>query len=313
VPAAEITLIGLPWAKAFVERFPSDLDGLLILPGYPGFPEQDPQPKRLPAFFEQVRARSFDLAMQMQGSGEISNELAMAFGARRTVGFAPALGPNPDPSSFLPYPDDVAEPRRHLQLMAHLGAPPRGEWLEFPVYAGDRSELRAITGAAALEPQRYVCIHPGARAITRRWTPSQFAAIADSLAGGGLRVVLTGSEDELPVVAAVRDAMRTIPLDLAGRTTLGAMAALLQDARLLVSNDTGVSHLADALSVPSVVIYARSQLNRWAPLNRSLHRAVVRSGDEASDLATAMFQSEQLLASTTSLSEVRETAMVTHW
>jgi ADP-heptose:LPS heptosyltransferase len=49
--------------------------------------------------------------------------------------------------------------------------------------------------------------------------------------------------------------MQAQSLDLAGRTTLGALAVLIEGARLLVCNDTEVSHIAAALKVPSVVIF----------------------------------------------------------
>ena len=62
--------------------------------------------------------------------------------------------------------------------------------------------------------------------------------------------------------------MRFEALDLAGRTTLGTLAAILERARMLVCNDTGVSHLADALSVPSVVISTGDNPERWAPVDR---------------------------------------------
>ena len=64
-------------------------------------------------------------------------------------------------------------------------------------------------------------------------------------------------------------------IDLAGQTSIGVTGALLTGAKLLVCNDTGVSHVADALKVPSVVIYLASSPERWAPLDRERHRRVL--------------------------------------
>jgi hypothetical protein len=60
-----------------------------------------------------------------------------------------------------------------------------------------------------------------------------------------------------------------------GRTTLGSLGMLLRHARMLVSNDTGVSHVAAALAVPSVIICINSDPVRWSPLNRQLHRVLL--------------------------------------
>ncbi|MEX2431495.1 MAG: glycosyltransferase family 9 protein, partial [Dehalococcoidia bacterium] len=54
------------------------------------------------------------------------------------------------------------------------------------------------------------------------------------------------------------------------------LGALLESSRLLVCNDTGVSHAAAALDVPSVVIFSDSDPERWAPANRRLHRIVLQ-------------------------------------
>jgi ADP-heptose:LPS heptosyltransferase len=77
---------------------------------------------------------------------------------------------------------------------------------------------------------------------------------------------------------AVAAAMQHSAINLAGRTSLGAMALLLQEAQLLICNDTGISHLAAALQVPSVVTFLQADaVPRWAPLDQSRHRAVVLS------------------------------------
>jgi ADP-heptose:LPS heptosyltransferase len=81
--------------------------------------------------------------------------------------------------------------------------------------------------------------------------------------------------------------MKAPSLNLAGRTSLGALAALLQDTCLLVCNDTGVSHLAAALHVKSVILFTQSDPNRWAPLDRDLHRIVEPATGIAPDNAIA--------------------------
>jgi ADP-heptose:LPS heptosyltransferase len=270
-PEGEVTLIGLPWAHELVRRFDRYLDAFLEFPGYPGLPERRPEPDTIPAFFETAQRAHFDLAVQLHGNGRVTNEVILRLGARTTAGFFSAGEPCPDERTFLPYPEGAHEIRRLLRLLGYLGIPSAGEDLEFPVHEEDREELAALAQTTSLAPGEYVCIHAGGRSA-RRWPPARFAQVGDALAARGLVPVLTGSAGEADVVAQVAACMRSATLDLAGRTTLGTLAALLEGARLLVSGDTGVSHLAAALRVPSVVVFTSSDRARWAPLDRALHR-----------------------------------------
>jgi ADP-heptose:LPS heptosyltransferase len=286
LPQAHITLVGLPWARAFVERYPAYLDDLLEFPGYPGIPERTPPIAELPAFFAGANARRFDLALQMHGSGVVSNPFTVMLGARHNAGFYLPGQYCPDPERFLAYPDDEPEVWRHLRLMEFLGVPLHGAAMEFPLWPEDWDALDATlstTGAKtqALRDGAYACLHAGAAEPQRRWPPERFAAVADGLVRQGLQVVLTGTEAERGVAQQVADHMQAPALNLAGLTSLGGMAALLSRARLLVSNDTGVSHLAAALRVPSVVIFIASEPERWAPLDRRLHRVVGRPSGRA--------------------------------
>src|SRR3954447_3435951 len=80
-PRAEIVLIGLPWARSFVSRFDRYLDGFVEFPGYPGLPERAPRVDRIPPFLDAVQREGFDLALQMHGSGMLTNSLVAMFGA----------------------------------------------------------------------------------------------------------------------------------------------------------------------------------------------------------------------------------------
>jgi ADP-heptose:LPS heptosyltransferase len=125
-----------------------------------------------------------------------------------------------------------------------------------------------------LEASRYVVIHPGARSATRRWPPEWFALVGDVLAARGLQVVLTGTEEEVGLAQSVQSQMKYPAVNLAGQTSLGGLGALLSGARLLVCNDTGVSHVASAVGLPSVILFTASDPDRWAPLDHNLHRVV---------------------------------------
>jgi len=280
LPEAQVTLIGLPWARSFVERYAAYLDRFQEFPGYPGIPEVSPPIRQLPAFFASVQEEGFDLALQMHGSGIVSNSFTVMLGARVNAGFYLPGHYCPDPDRFLPYPANEPEVWRHLRLMEFLGIPLKGAELEFPVREEDIRLLQRIDAVRDLQDGEYVCVHPGASTRDRRWSPKKFAVVADTLAARGFQVVLTGTAAEADLTQAVRESMREQPIDLAGRTSLGAIAALLSHARLLVCNDTGISHLAAALRVKSVVIFSASDSNRWAPLDRDRHRVLGERGRE---------------------------------
>jgi ADP-heptose:LPS heptosyltransferase len=293
-PDSELVLIGLPWARAFVERFDRYLDGFREFPGYPGLPEQEPAIGRIPAFLAAIQAERFDLAVQLHGSGSIVNPLVMLLGAARAAGFYPVDETCPDLETFRPWPERGLEIRRLLALPEFLGLPADGEHLEFPVRASDRAALASAAGDALPRPRRYVCIHPGASVPKRRWPVRHFAAVAGRMAVRELGIVLTGTAGEAELTRAVAEASGTSCLDLAGKTDLGAVAALLEGARLLVCNDTGVSHLAAALGVPSVVISTGDNPDRWAPIDRERHRVLCKPEGVRPDEVIA--EAERLIA-----------------
>jgi ADP-heptose:LPS heptosyltransferase len=273
-PEAHIALAGLSWAESFVRRFSQYLNEFIEFPGWPGLPEQKPQLERVPGFLQNMQERRFDLALQMQGSGLLTNPLISLFGARQAAGFFTPGHYRPNPRLFAEYPTGQHEIRTFLHLMEFLGIPARGEDLEFHVFEEERQEYKSFRAAHNLEPGRYICLHPGARFSGRRLPPELFAEVGDALVKMGYQVVITGSETERELAGEVTASMTSPALNAAGLTSLGVMAQLLVNAALLLSNDTGVSHLATALKTPSVVLFTVSDPSRWRPLNHNLHRII---------------------------------------
>jgi ADP-heptose:LPS heptosyltransferase len=116
-------------------------------------------------------------------------------------------------------------------------------------------------------------VHPGAAAVERRWSVDGFASVAGWLLGLGLAVVATGVEAEHDLVDRLRRRQPAV-VDLCGRTSITDLAGVLSRARLVVSNNTGVAHLAAAVRAPSVVVFLGEDPGRWAPLDSARHRVV---------------------------------------
>jgi ADP-heptose:LPS heptosyltransferase len=273
-PGAEITLIGLPWAASFAQRFAQYIDRFLTFPGYEGIAEAPFDTERTAEFMREQRAYGYDLAIQMHGNGCVSNQFALDLHARMTAGYFPRTL-DPRLTLGLPYPNFGAEIRRNLGLCKLLGCPNQSTRLEFPLNSQDESEADLLLETCQGGRTPLVVIHAGARSPARRWPAANFAEVADNLAReNGADVVLTGGPGEEDTVNLVESQMATRPLNLAGLTSLGGLAAIIARADLLISNDTGPAHLADALKTPSVTIFGPADHKRWAALDRSLHYVV---------------------------------------
>jgi ADP-heptose:LPS heptosyltransferase len=267
-PKANISLIGLPWAGSFVQRFNKYIDRLIVFPGYKGLPEQPYDEAVWKQFVAQMQQEHFDCILQMQGNGTIVNEMLRSWQAKQLAGFH-RYDCLMDDRLFIEYPEGLHEVMRHLALMQHLGITGNEPQMEFPVTEEEEASLQEVAPFVHHEP--YVVIHPGSRSEARQWQPSYFAALGDYCAEHGYRVVLTGTPEETYITDYVADLMTHKLVNLAGKTSLGVVAALIKHANLLIANCTGVSHIAAATKTPSIIISMDGEPYRWGPMNHSLH------------------------------------------
>jgi len=246
-----------------VRRLPY-LDRFIAFPGYPGLAEQFFDARRTLKFFQQMQAEHFDLAIQMQGSGVYSNPFVLMLGARMTVGFVRTEDPPGRLDAALPFPQEGHEVLRVLTMAEFLGASAQGEATDFPLSSTDQAAACMLLKDA--QPP-LIGLHPAARALTRRWPLERFAAAGSELRqrfGGTL--VLLGEEEEHLNAERVLQLAGGPGLNLAGRTSLPELGAVLQHLAVLLTNDTGPAHIAYALNIPTVTLFGGEDPRRYGAL-----------------------------------------------
>jgi heptosyltransferase-2 len=111
-----------------------------------------------------------------------------------------------------------------------------------------------------------IAFAPGAVGPSKRWPLESYAELARRLAADGFAIWVLGSPDEAPLAAEIVSAAGADARDLTSPDLRNAVLAL-KVARLAVSNDSGLSHVAAAIGTPTVGIYGPTSPRLWAPLN----------------------------------------------
>ncbi len=132
---------------------------------------------------------------------------------------------------------------------------PPAQELIFTPTKEERTAALALLARHRIEPDaELVAFQLGASEVSKRWPPERFAALARLLsAESRRRVVLLGVKEEAALGEAFERAAPQLGIPLFGQTSVGEAAAVLERARVLVTNDTGTMHLAAAVKCPVVL------------------------------------------------------------
>jgi lipopolysaccharide heptosyltransferase I len=287
-PAARIDWLVSAKHREILDLVPA-IDRRLVINDRPStFPEPQgrPEPGRMAIGSQQLesggtslwraigelRRARYDVVLDLQGLIK-SALLARLSGAPRVIGFSSSYSRESlarifytesyDPGRGGLY--DARETRHvvaiNLGLLALLGID--AAIPEFPIEDVDSAVAR---WASERTNGRYALLNPGAAWPNKRWPPSRLAAVASALYArhGLMSVVLWGpGEDALAkaVVEASPDAALLSP-----KTTIADLVALARGAALMVSGDTGPTHIAAAVGTPLVGIYGPTRPARNGPL-----------------------------------------------
>jgi ADP-heptose:LPS heptosyltransferase len=152
-----------------------------------------------------------------------------------------------------------------LATLAPLGLRPRGEQ-SLPLLSPPEADRRWAIGFLRELDQRplsTVAVHPGSGSKRKNWAAAGFAAVADALSAKHRLLFVSGPADEQTLAEVL--ARVTSRVAVADGLPLPRLAALLAECSSYLGNDSGVSHLAGLLGVPTVALFGPTDDILWRP------------------------------------------------
>ena len=267
-PDAQITLVVLENFRSTAERLPMvdkvigfDLDHFepLLASNRNDFASAF---RELNNFLSEANLKSVDLLINLSHTA-LSATIVSLINARQVIG----MYRHPDgqlsvSSDWINYLLSLMQDRRLnpynlVEINLRLGPPLRSTpELFFRVGEEDRREAeQLLTNHGVRMNQPLMVLQAGASSEHRRWPVARFAELSRALDSQGYQVILVGSKDECGLANEIVSRSGESAVSLAGLTTVGTLAAILESARKLVSNDTGTIHLSAAVKTPTIGIY----------------------------------------------------------
>lgn len=235
--------------------------------------------KQITGFISRLRDREYDMVFDFQAALKGAAWIAMVHGKRK-IGFDRGL--EHQEHSYLALNERIPAVSmethaldRNLMMLEAAGIPHSSIEYRLPVMPGHHrraAELLSVSGIP--EGQPFMVINPMATWETKLWDPQKFAQVADRIQStSGWPVVFTGGPGDRAYNEIILTRMQTSAPNLAGRTDLMTLAALLQRAGLMITTDTGPMHIAAAVGTPTIALFGPTAPWRTGPYGQG-HRIV---------------------------------------
>jgi heptosyltransferase-2 len=124
-------------------------------------------------------------------------------------------------------------------------------------------------GLNTAKPVLALC--PGAEfGPAKRWLPEHFAQVAQQKIAQGWQVWIFGSAKESELAGLINSQTDNACIDLCGKTSLSEAVELLALSKIVISNDSGLMHIAAAVATPLIVLYGSSSPKFTPPLSKKV-------------------------------------------
>ncbi|MCS7265494.1 MAG: glycosyltransferase family 9 protein [Armatimonadetes bacterium] len=203
--------------------------------------------------------------------------IAWLSGANFRIGFHHALSPRGRLlTNYLPF-----TPRHTIELFASLAWSVGISFEDLPTLWRLKYDPSLIRDEIFSLPRPFIVVNPnaGELALQRRWMPERFHQLIKQLLKTmpSMNFVLIGSKNEREYVNLVLSDLSSNQriINLAGQLNLDELCFVLEQAILLVTNDSGPMHLAAALGTPCVALFGPETPNHYGPVGRK-HRTIYK-------------------------------------
>jgi ADP-heptose:LPS heptosyltransferase len=256
-------------------------DGVVTLAGNPHVRDVlELRARRLPRLLNrerarlvgELRARSYDAVFLLEGA-ERYRTLARDIGGPVVYGFA--RDGEADSATRVRRAPDRHEGLRFLDVLARAGIPAAGVHYDFHVDGAARAGVRTLLDGAGVPHDAPIAgIHAGhfqrrvrrGKPHAKTWPAERYAEVVRRLAARGFTVVLTGGNGERALNRRIVERTGGGAIDLAGRTDLRTLAALIERCAVFLAPDTGPAHLAAAVGTPLVALFGPKAPHIMGPL-----------------------------------------------
>lgn len=162
------------------------------------------------------------------------------------------------------------ESKRMLDFVAPYFGKERDIHLFFPIAKKDRDVVEERLKSMGIKNSDIrVVLNPGAGGSGKQWAKEKFAALAKELLKtyGDIKIFITGVESEKNLGEEIKNLVNSSSVyNLAGKTSLKELAALLEKTDLIITNDSGTMHMAAAVNCPVVAVYGPTNPYRYGPV-----------------------------------------------
>jgi heptosyltransferase-1 len=217
-----------------------------------------------------LRRTKFDAVVDLQGLFRTAS-LSWLSGCKKRLGMA-----NAREFAHIFYTHKVTQDSScihlvdfYLRIIAGLGVPDADVQFLLPSDPAAAQSVGAKLADHNVSSDNYAVFVPGSAHSDKCWPVERFADLADRISSQfGLSIVAVGAASQTWAVDTLAS-LADVPIaNFAGKTSVAELIALIRNARLVVSNDTGPGHIAAALDRPLVLIFGRSNPARVAPYRR---------------------------------------------